>query len=92
MTIERKTYQLQDGVNFIQAAELANTVILRVEREGLGYNVTQTATPSDREVYYTSGDGKLLFLNPGASVYYNPPGTSTDVLKNELVKVLFKFY
>lgn len=47
----------------VGGAMLANTTILRVAREGLGYNRV-TGIPGDREYIFSQSQGKVSFIVP----------------------------
>lgn len=63
--IGTKTYKLNIGSDFIIDSLLAYSNILRVKREGLGFNLVDS-TPVDRECLYTSAEGKIQFQNAGS--------------------------
>lgn len=85
--IKTKQYYLIPETTIINDPELAYVNVLRVHREGLGYNVTQNTVPGDREVVHEASAGNLVFLNEGSVLTGDGPVLRTA----EKVSVTFKY-
>jgi len=73
------------GVNYFDAAQLANVTILRVCRNGMGYDLTTTG-PVGRSCKYTAPLGRIEFETD-----FNNDPTPTDVEPPDSVYVRYKF-
>lgn len=82
MTITTKLLLGNPGDSFVEDIGLANVIVLRVCREGLGYNTIVSGTAGNREARYRS-DGRITFDIPFSGTLAN------DV--REKVYVRYKF-
>lgn len=87
MTVEAKTYSLMPNSKIITDSALAYVTILRLKREGLGYNSSGGDAPGDREYLHEKTTGLVEFLNPGIEIL--DPMATYD--KTEKVKVIYKY-
>lgn len=63
--IVKRVYNTTPGADFIAVPELAFVTVLKVKREGLGYDVTTASTfPGNRQVRHQVSSGILTFLVP----------------------------
>lgn len=87
MALATKIYFALNGTTEIIDPTIANTDVLKVKREGLGFDIILTGVPGNRQVTYTSTSGKLKFLNPfdGTGPAVGPVGSGS-----EKVYVLYK--
>jgi hypothetical protein len=63
MTIERKQYLMTNN-NRVSDPALSNVTVLRVTREGTGFNETTSAV-SNREYTHDAGGGQIVFADRG---------------------------
>lgn len=84
MTIESRTFEGTSGTTIIDIPELAYVGILRVCRNGLGFNVSLTST-GNRKVKFTPALGRLEFVDP----FEAPP--SVGVVAGEKIYVRYKY-
>lgn len=72
------------GQLFVEDISLSNVIILRICREGTGYNTKLTSSPGNREAGYVSS-GRVYFNN----AFSGDPAVSTDI--KETVYIRFKY-
>lgn len=89
MTVEWKTYTTVPGDTYFDASELAGVTVLRVIREGLGYNRKRSGFIGDRGFRHTPASGRLEFLNP--FIGYTVDMGSYDLVVGEKVYVRYKY-
>jgi len=78
-----KYYLGEPGTYSIIDPELSGRVILRVAREGLGYNYT-TGSIGSREYSYTIGLGSVTFLNFFGGDISHDAGRETVMVRYKL--------
>lgn len=61
MSLKTKTYSPMPGTYTVTDGGISYSRILKVKREGTGYNVIISGTPSNGQVLYTSATGTLTF-------------------------------
>jgi len=84
MTVVSETYLLESGAApVIFNPAFAYVTILRVRREGIGYNNTGGGTPGNREFVHTIPSPYIVFQNPAEGL----PGTDVGT---ERVTVIYK--
>lgn len=89
MTIEWNTYKPVEGTTYFDASELAGVTVLRVIREGLGYNRKRSGSIGDRGFRHTSASGRIEFLNEFQG--YTVDMGSYDLVVGEKVYVRYKY-
>jgi hypothetical protein len=80
MSVTSKIYIGGAGDVSIIDAVLAYTVISRVQRSGVEYNVVYT-TPGSRQVRYVASEGRLTFLNP----FSGDPSDTNDLSLEDII-------
>ncbi len=85
MGLVEKVYSAPGGQYSITDPVLSYTDVLKVKREGMGYDIVITGSPGNRQVLYETMAGKITFLNPFIE---GGPGFPSDV--QEKVYVLYK--
>lgn len=85
MGLVEKVYNAPGGQYSITDPVLSYTSVLKVKREGLGYDIIITGAAGNRQVLYETSAGRITFLIP-----FNEggPGFPTDL--QEKVYVLYK--
>lgn len=85
MGLATKVYNGPGGQYSITDPILSYTDVFKVKREGQGFDIIITGTPTSRQVLYDTTAGQITFLNP-----FNEggPGFPSDVI--EKVYVLYK--
>lgn len=77
MTTTFNSYNTVTGLSEIVISELAYLPVrdlIKVKREGIGYDIISSGTPTNRQVLYEAHTGKLTFDTP------HPPSAKVYVL------------
>lgn len=83
MSLKTKTYSPMPGTYTVTDGGISYSRIFKVKREGTGYNIIITGTPTSNQVLYTASSGTLTF-----NIAFNgDPTGSTDV--TEKIYVLY---
>jgi hypothetical protein len=87
MTTVSMIFPTLSGSYSIASPLLTNVVILRVCRQGVGYNTITGTDPGNREARYIDSAGQLVFENP----FEPDPDPSSSLEAGEPIYVRFKY-
>jgi hypothetical protein len=78
---QARIYYTTPGVNVFTDSELSFVKVLKIKRQGLGFDKIETGTPIGRKALHTASSGSIEFENEFV--------LHTDGIRGEPIYVLF---